>query len=85
MDIGAYIKATTGNAAAKSSSYKKQSKSEGSPRQLRGSVLKQMADGPKKRDQFLASNDPQFNIVVEQLVEEGLIHISLAKYYLGNR
>ncbi len=85
MDIGAYIKSTTGNANTKSNTYKKQSKFEGSLRQHRGRVLKQLSDGPKKLDQLQAENDPRLISVLEQLEAEGLIHKSRSNYLIGNR
>jgi len=83
MDIGARIKSTTGNVAAKSSAYKKQSAFQGSLRQVRGAILKELLDGPKSGAYFSAKKDGRFVGVLATLTKEGLIHKKSHTYYLG--
>lgn len=77
MDYGAYLKKNVPNPTRQSKTYAKQSKFEGSNRQLRGSILR--AAGQEKGtsyDQLQASmNVPaeKLNFVVDQLISEGFI------------
>lgn len=80
MDIGAYIKATEGNASKQSSSYKKQPKFEGSLRQVRGTILKSLADTPKTLQQLGVKSTDK---ALHDLTAEKLIHKKSGKYYLG--
>ena len=85
MDIGAYIKSAEGNASRKSTAYKKQSPFEGSMRQVRGRVLKLLADGiPKTMQQLSMQDDERTKAVLASLQNEGLIHKKSGKYHLGN-
>lgn len=84
MDIGAFIKATAGNAGAKSQAYKKQSRFEGSLRQLRGNVLKALSHGPKLFEQFEITDTVRFQEVLTRLQGEKLIHKKGKKFFLGS-
>ena len=85
MDIGAYIKSAEGNASKKSTAYKKQTPFAGSLRQVRGRILKLLADGiPKTAEQLGRQEDKRTEAVLETLKNEGLIHKKRRKYYLGS-
>ncbi len=74
MDYGTMLKKQVGNSARQSKHYKKQSKFEGSKRQVRGAVLRLLINGPIKYDaakQQIA--DERFDEVVEGLVAEQLV------------
>ena len=74
MDYGNYLKATVGNASRQSKHYSKQSKFEGSKRQLRGRVLRCLATEnarPGELIDFLA--DSRAETVIDDLATEGLI------------
>ena len=83
MDYGAYLKATVGNMARASRHYAKQSTFQGSVRQLRGEVLRQLAVEPKTLHQLQqATSDPRLLSVVAALAAEGMIRISGHTYML---
>ena len=73
MDYGAYLKQNGFGQNSKSKHYSKQSKFEGSIRQLRGEVLRRALDGlditQLKRD----VSDTRLEYVIDALVSEGLI------------
>lgn len=74
MDYGTYLKQTLGNAARLSSGYKRQSRFDGSPRQLRGRALRLLAAGPQDHTQLLSElADPRAAAVLRSLAAEGLI------------
>ena len=83
MDYGAFIKATTGNVNTKSAGYKKQSQFEGSLRQVRGMVLRELASEPKQESYFESLSDSKVPIVLSDLCKEGLIYKKSGIYYLG--
>lgn len=76
MDYGAYLKKSGVKLNSKSVHYTKQSKFEGSLRQLRGKLLRRLVDGPitsatiKKLD---AKNAYQISMALQALVHEGLV------------
>lgn len=72
MDYGAHIKKLHGNPARRSKHYTKQSKFEGSLRQVRGAILKALAHEvplEKVRNQYAE----QFEQAYTSLVREGLV------------
>lgn len=74
MDYGSFLKQTVGNANKFSRSYVKQSKFEGSKRQIRGQVLRLLATKSMNLEQLRTKiNDPRLASVVEDLVNEMLI------------
>jgi len=74
MDYGTFIKASVGNVGRVSAHYKKQSKFEGSRRQLRARILRSLLDGPKQLDYFLLTyQDERLDSVLSDLAGEGLI------------
>lgn len=75
MDYGAHLKQTIGNQNHRSRSYAKQSKFEGSRRQIRGQVLRLLGEQSQTKT-ILAKHitDPRLDEVVAALLNEGLIH-----------
>jgi A/G-specific adenine glycosylase len=74
MDYGTHLKQTTGNAARRSVGYAKQSRFEGSKRQIRGRVLQVLLDGPQTQAHLVSSIiDERLPAVLEDLAKEGFI------------
>lgn len=77
MDYGTWIKKNYGNLTRKSSGYTKQSKFEGSRRQIRGNILKALLSQSKwsrvELVSFLGVAEDRFNSVVAELENEGFI------------
>lgn len=83
MDYGSYLKTTIGNLSKNSRHYTKQSAFHGSVRQLRGQVLRVLADGDQTYDQLYAViGDKRLIIVLDDLVKEALIQHKHDRYYL---
>jgi A/G-specific adenine glycosylase len=74
MDYGTHLKRTVGNVSRTSATYAKQSAFQGSRRQVRGRVLKLLAEGahPLKELQS-AISDERLLSVLEDLTTEGFI------------
>lgn len=86
MDYGSYIKKTKGNYSKYSKHHVKQSKFEGSKRQLRGKILTLLADQKTSSHAAIVKKiaDDRVSSVLEDLQKEGLItqrqtHYSLAE------
>ncbi len=74
MDYGTHLKQNVGNAAQASSDYTKQSAFEGSRRQLRGRLLRVLADGPRTKKQLNDQiADERLDDVLRDLLAEGFI------------
>ncbi len=74
MDYGAYIAKQVPNPNRKSRHYTKQSKFEGSLRQIRGKILKILIEKPQKTVHlFHLLNSPHTENAVKQLLSEGFI------------
>jgi A/G-specific adenine glycosylase len=74
MDYGSHLKQEQGNASRHSKHYTKQSKFEGSRRQIRGQVLRLLAQTNYSGAELQkAIDDPRLPAVLEELVIEGLI------------
>lgn len=79
MDYGVYLKEREGNPSRKSAHYTRQSRFEGSNRQLRGKILKELLK--KKTMCFadaytLAGSDPaRAKVVIESLVKDRLVRV----------
>lgn len=84
MDYGTFLKQTVGNTARSSKSYKKQSPFHGSKRQLRGRVLKLLAEKPMSKSELLAElTDDRSAQVLDDLTSEQMIHHKDAFYELA--
>ncbi len=72
MDYGTHLKQTAGNNISQSRHYARQSKFEGSRRQIRGRLLKLLLDGPLHRAELVQHEpDERANSVLEDLLREG--------------
>ncbi len=81
MDYGAHLKQTLGNHARRSASYAKQSKFEGSRRQIRGAVLRLLRAGPRTLAELQRSiDDGRLPSVLQDLLTEAMIE-SQSKHY----
>jgi A/G-specific adenine glycosylase len=84
MDYGTHIKQREGNASRKSKHYAKQSKFEGSKRQVRGEVLRQLGVAPQTFTQLQNQvADERLLGVLEDLAQEGIISFANEHYHLG--
>jgi A/G-specific adenine glycosylase len=74
MDYGSFLKQTVGNPNQRSQAYTKQSRFEGSRRQIRGQIIKLLGAQPltlaKLRQQI---PDERLPAVINELLGEGLI------------
>jgi A/G-specific adenine glycosylase len=85
MDYGSHLKTTIGNISRQSKHYKKQSRFEGSRRQLRGQVLRQLAAKPTSLTQLSRRiEDERLEAVLQELLQEGLIEKQRLAYHLRN-
>lgn len=74
MDYGAFLKSTTANLHRRSRQYIKQSKFEGSKRQLRGQVLRLLSERAYSLTSLQTKiNDVRLPTVLSELVSENLI------------
>ncbi|MBA3758249.1 A/G-specific adenine glycosylase [Candidatus Saccharibacteria bacterium] len=83
MDCGTHLKKTAGITASRSKHYSPQSKFEGSLRQIRGEVLRQLL-GSSKTERRLVDiiNDSRLKTALAQLSAEGLIIKEGSRYHL---
>ncbi len=83
MDYGTYLGKTVQNPNRKSKHYAKQSKFEGSSRQIRGAILKQLIHGGMNREVLLTSlgfEEEKVYTVLRELQSEGFINEKMGKY-----
>lgn len=75
MDYGTYLKKQGLGRIDASKHYKKQSKFEGSVRQMRGAILRELASGPLTLDELnmRMCRDGRFETAINQLAREALI------------
>ncbi len=74
MDYGTYLKKTHGNANRRSKHYARQSTFEGSDRQLRGQILREVIAGPTVEEMLIRKlGDPRASRIVDSLVADKLI------------
>lgn len=84
MDYGSHLKAIKPNPSRASTHHTVQSRFEGSRRQLRGQVLRELLDGPKKRTQLEELyTDSRLMEVVDALQKEGFIEQQAGLYRLA--
>lgn len=83
MDYGAHLKQTVGNLNASSKHYIKQSRFEGSARQIRGQVLRLLGSRVYGLKELQAKiPDQRLNIILDALIAEGFIGKTNARYRL---
>jgi A/G-specific adenine glycosylase len=83
MDYGSHLKATIGNPNRVSKHYTKQSKFDGSRRQLRGQVIRTLgADSYEIAELRSAIADERLDAVLEDLIVEGMVHVQDGMYTL---
>lgn len=71
MDYGSYLKSSIGNMSRQSKAYVKQSKFEGSRRQIRGNVLRYLSEGPHtEKDLQERITDERLGLVINDLEKE---------------
>lgn len=81
MDYGTHLKQTIGNLNKLSSGYTKQSKFEGSRRQVRGAVLRTLSGGSQTLNMLMSHiPDERLPDVLADLQQEGLVHRAGARY-----
>lgn len=84
MDYGSFLKTRVGNASKYSKHYAKQSKFEGSLRQVRGSILRELTQGSMDIITLRSRvADDRCQIALEQLVSEGLVQQHANRYALA--
>lgn len=84
MDLGTHIKKSHGNPNKASRHYKRQPRFAGSARQLRGEVLRQLANGPKTAAELKNSiADKRLPGILQVLEREGLMRRKTKTYHLG--
>lgn len=84
MDYGTFLKSQGLANNAKSKHYKKQSKFEGSKRQIRGKVVKLLLPGPHDIDYVLgALQDERSQQVIDDLQREGIVILEDSVLRLG--
>jgi A/G-specific adenine glycosylase len=83
MDYGRFLKQTVGNLSRASKSYTKQSKFEGSKRQLRGQIIRMLINNPvTKRKLSSIVTDARLDDVLDDLVREGMVQKTDGRYTL---
>ncbi len=82
MDYGVHLAKTVPNPNRQSRHYTKQSKFEGSDRQVRGEILRQLLSGPKQTKE-LEKLDPRVANLLPILEKEGFITSQSGGYQLG--
>lgn len=74
MDYGTHLKQTRGNNISQSKHYARQSKFEGSRRQVRGKIVKMLVVGPLPLSELISlAKDERAESVVGDLVREGFV------------
>lgn len=74
MDYGSHLKQVIGNLNRHSTSYNKQSKFEGSLRQIRGQVIRSLASKPRQLAELrIEIADKRLETVISDLVREDLV------------
>lgn len=83
MDYGTHLKQTVGNLSRQSKTYIKQSRFEGSRRQIRGAILRKLADGGATLAQLQVSiPDDRLPSVLADLLKEQLLTQKDGTYHL---
>lgn len=83
MDYGTHLKKTAGNTSRRSSAYVKQSRFEGSRRQLRGQIIKLLSRGPLTQSAIAREiTDTRLTDVLRDLEKEGFVKQQEKSYRL---
>lgn len=86
MDYGVMLKKTKGNLGRRSSHYTKQSRFEGSDRQLRGKILQLLLDRQQlssdELPRLLGEEDERINRIVTALCDDGIVLLRRGKLAL---
>lgn len=82
MDYGSWLARQVSNPNRRSRQYVRQSKFEGSVRQIRGEVLRQLLGGPK-RAEAMGIRDERLEQVLRGLVKDGLIEEADGLWHLA--
>jgi A/G-specific adenine glycosylase len=86
MDYGSHLKATIGNVSQSSRHYAKQSRFEGSRRQIRGEILKQLGNSPRRLEELQqVIPDERLLAVLADLTKEGLVVLDHSQYRLPGK
>ena len=74
MDYGSHLKKAAANPSRRSKHHAKQSKFEGSDRQVRAAIVRELTNGPQTPESLLhIIDDKRVSKLISQLVEEGMI------------
>lgn len=88
MDYGAYLKKNNSNPSRKSARHTKQSRFEGSDRQIRGKILRLLLSQKKlsfkKMNAELQADPERFKKILQGLVKEGFIKYSNRTYIIAS-
>lgn len=85
MDYGGYLKSSTSNPSRRSKHHAQQSRFEGSPRQIRGQVIRILTAGKKSALELKKEiNDGRLSSILAQLTQEGLIQKQRNRYQLSD-
>lgn len=83
MDYGTHLKTTVGNLNRASRHYARQSKFQGSRRQLRGAVIRTLGETPQTAEALQATYpDPRLLEVLTELLAEKMIRQTDGQYWL---
>jgi A/G-specific adenine glycosylase len=85
MDYGTYLGKTVPNPNRKSKHYTKQSKFEGSNRQVRGGILKVLLNGELSKEELVLSlglEEGRVYGILRELQNEGFINERMGKYFI---
>jgi len=83
MDYGSYLKTSVGNVSRRSKQYTKQNRFEGSRRQLRGAILRELSVKALTEDQLIIIYpDIRISSILDDLNTEGFIEKVQNKYRL---
>lgn len=85
MDYGAYLKKQHGNPNSRSTSYTKQSKFEGSDRQIRGALIRILSEKNYTRNQLLQKlpyEDIRIDAQLQKLLKEEMVVYIKGRYQL---
>lgn len=83
MDYGTHLKTTVGNLNRASRHYARQSKFQGSRRQLRGAIIRTLGQSPQTSEELQgAYSDPRLPEVLGELLAEKMIRQTDGQYRL---